>query len=117
MARDVRLSEDFKQEFRKLRKRRKHIATDFTKLLKKFDNNALPGKNLRGAGSLSFKSVRMSDRSSNRGSRGGFRITYKYTCTTVLLLRIVPRNEEDYIAPWRLKKLAEQYGCECDHTA
>lgn len=116
MARVVLLSDDFKQEIRKLGKRRKHIATDYKKLLKKFDNDALPGKTLKGAGSLAFKSVRMSDKSSNKGHSGGFRVTYKYTCTTVLLLRIVPRKEEDYIAPWRLKKLAEQFGCQCDRT-
>ena len=117
MTRVVLLSDDFKQEFRKLGRKRKHIATDYKKLLKKFENNALPGKFLKGADNLSFKSVRMSDRSSSKRSRGGFRVTYKCTCTAVLLLRIVPRKEEDYIAPWRLKKLVEEYGCECDHTA
>ncbi len=117
MDREVRLGDDFKLEIMKLRKKRKHIATDLKKLVKKFDNNALPGKTLRGAPSLSFKSVGMSDKSSNKGSRGGFRVTYKYTCEYVLLLRIVPRKEEDYIAQWRLRKLAEQYACECDRTA
>lgn len=116
MDREVRLCEDFKLEIKKLGKRRKHIKSDLKNLLKKFDNKALPGKTLKGADSLSFKTVRMSDKSSGKGSRGGFRVTYKYTCATVILLRVVPRKEEDYIAPWRLKKLAEQYGCQCDRT-
>ena len=116
MDREVRLGEDFKLEIKKLGKKRKHIATDLKKLVKKFDNNALPGKSLKGAKGLSFKSVGMSDKSSNKGPRGGFRVTYKYTCEYVLLLRVVPRKEEDYIAPWRLQKLAEQYGCQCERT-
>lgn len=116
MNREVQLGEDFKLEIKKLGKRRKHILTDLKKLVKKFENNALPGKSLRGAEGLSFKSVRMSDKSSNKGQRGGFRVTYKYSCEYVLLLRVVPRKEEDHIAPWRLKKLAEQYGCEYDRA-
>ena len=116
MDREVRLGDDFKIEIKKLGKKRKHIATDLKKLVKKFDGNSLPGKPCKGVEGLSFKSVRMSDKSSNKGSRGGFRVTYKYTCEYVLLLRIVPRKEEDYIAPWRLKKLAKQYGCQCDRT-
>ncbi len=44
MNREVRLSDDFMLEIKKLGKRRKHIGTDYKKLLKKFDNNALPGK-------------------------------------------------------------------------
>lgn len=114
MNREVRLSDDFKEEIRKLGRRRKQISADLKKLVKKFNNNALPGRTLKGAEGLSFKSVRMSDKSSGKGSRGGFRVTYKYTCTTVLLLRVVPRKEEDYIAPWRLTKLAEQHRCACD---
>ena len=114
MNREVRLSDDFKEEIRKLGRRRKQIGADLKRLLKKFDNNALPGKTLKGAEGLSFKSARMSDKSSGKGTRGGFRITYKYTCEFVLLLRIAPRKEEDYIAPWRLRKLAKQYGCDCD---
>ena len=117
MDRVVLLSDDFKQEIRKLRKQRKQIGTDLKKLVQKFNNNALPGKPCKGADGLSFKTVRMSDKSSNKGSRGGFRVNYKYTCENVLLLRAVPRNEEDYIAPWRLKKLAEQYGCVCDRAS
>lgn len=116
MNREVRLSDDFKEEIRKLGRKRKQIGSDLKKLVKKFDNSALPGRNLKGADGLSFKSVRMSDKSSGKGSSGGFRVTYKYTCEYVLLLRVVPRKEEDYIAPWRLRKLAEQYGCECDST-
>lgn len=116
MNREVRLSDDFKLEFRKLGKRRKQLSTDLENQVKKFDNNALPGKTLKGAEGLSFKSVRMSDKSSGKGSRGGFRVTYKYTCEYVLMLRIVPRKEEDYIAPWRLEKLAEEHGCRCDRT-
>lgn len=117
MDREVRLGDDFKIEINKLKKKKhRHIATDLEKLLKKFSNNALPGKLCKGAEGLSFKSVRMSDKSSNKGSSGGFRVTYKYTCEYVLLLRVVPRKEEDYIAPWRLKKLAKQYGCECDRA-
>ena len=115
MNREVRLGDDFKVEIRKLGRRRKQIGADLKKLLKKFENNALPGKTLKGAEGLSFRSVRMSDKSSGKGSRGGFRVTYKYTCEFVLLLRVVPRKEEDYIAPWRLQKLAKQYGCVCDH--
>ena len=117
MARVILLSDDFKQEIRKLGKRRKHIGTDLKKLIRKFDDNKLPGKHCKGAEGLSFKSVRMSDKSSNKGSRSGFRVTYKYTCENVMLLRVVPRKDEDYIAPWRLQKLAEQYGCVCDRTA
>ena len=117
MDREVRLSEDFKLEIKKLGKRRKHIHIDLKKLLEKFKDNALPGNTYRYAEGLSFKSVRMSDKSSNRGTSGGFRVTYKYTCTTVLLLRVVPRKDEDFIPRWRFKKLAEQYGCKCDRTA
>ena len=117
MDREVRLGDDFKLEIRKLGKRRKHIGTDLEKLLRKFDNNALPGKPCRGAEGLSFKSVRMGDKSSNKGSRSGFRVTYKYTCTIVLLLRVVPRKDEDHIAPWRLQRLAREYGCACDRPA
>lgn len=114
MNREVRLGDDFKEEIRKLGRKRKQIGADLKKLVKKFDNNALPGRVLKGAEGLSFKAVRMSDKSSGKGSRGGFRVTYKYTCEFVLLLRIVPRKEEAYIAPWRLQKLAAQYGCDCD---
>lgn len=114
MNREVRLSDDFKEEIRKLGRKRKQIGSDLKKLVKKFDNNALPGRILKGAEGLSFRSVRMSDKSSGKGSSGGFRVTYKFTCEVVLLLRVVLRKEEDYIAPWRLQKLAEQYGCDCD---
>lgn len=114
MNREVRLSDDFKEEIRKLGRKRKQISADLKKLVKKFDDNALPGRTLKGAEGLSFKSVRMSDKSSGKGSSGGFRVTYKYTCELVLLLHVAPRKEEDYIAPWRLQKLAEEYGCDCD---
>ena len=114
MAREVLLSDDFRQEIRKLGKRRRQIGTDLEKLFRKFDDNALPGKPCKGAGGLPFKTVRMSDRSSGKGSRGGFRVTYKYTCSTVLLLRVVPRKAEDFIPRWRFERLAEQYGCVCD---
>ena len=113
MDREVRLSDDFKEEIRKLRRKRKQIGVDLKKLIKKFENSRLPGKALKGAEGLSFRSVRMSDKSSGKGSSGGFRVTYKYTCEFVLLLRVVPRKEEDYIAPWRLQKLATEYRCEC----
>lgn len=116
MAREVRLSDDFKLEFKKLARKRKHLGADLQKLLQKFKDDALPGKPCRGADGLSFKSMRMSDKSSNKGSSGGFRVTYKYTCTTVLLLRVVPRKDEDFIPPWRLQKLAQQYGCICDQS-
>lgn len=116
MDREVRLGDDFKLEIKKLGKKRKQIGKDLKKLVQKFNNNALPGKPCKGADGLSFKSVRMSDKSSNKGSRGGFRVTYKYTCTTVLLLRVVPRKDEDFIPRWRLEKLAKQYGCICDRT-
>ena len=116
MDREVLLSDDFKQEIRKLGRKRKQIGTDLKKLVKKFANNALPGKPCKGADGLSFKSVRMSDKSSNKGSRGGFRVTYKYTCKIVLLLRVVPRKDEDFIPRWRLEKLAKQYGCACDRA-
>lgn len=114
MDRVVLLSDDFKQEIKKLGRKRKHIGTDLNQLIRKFDENRLPGKPLKGAPSLSFRSVRMSDKSSSKGPRGGFRVTYKYTCEFVLLLRVVPRKEEDYIAPWRLQRLAEEYACACD---
>ncbi len=114
MVREILLSDDFKLEIRKLGRKRKQISTDLEKLMRKFKDNNLPGKPCRGAEGLSFRTVRMSDKSSRKGSRGGFRVTYKFTCKTVLLLRVVPRKVEDYIAPWRLKKLAAQYGCECD---
>ena len=68
MDRVVLLSDDFKQEIRKLRKQRKQIGTDLKKLVQKFNNNALPGKPCKGADGLSFKTVRMSDKSSNKGS-------------------------------------------------
>ena len=114
MVREVLLSDDFKQEIRKLGKRRRQIGTDLKKLVRKFDDNALPGRRCRGADGLPFKSVRMTDKSSGKGSSGGFRVTYKYTCSTVFLLRVVLRKDEDFIPRWRFERLAKQYGCDCD---
>ena len=95
MGRDVIWSDDFDRQFKKLARRRRRIFEDLSELLDLFEEGHLPGRQARGVHGLPVKVVRMTDRTSNRGRSGGYRVAYYYDDNMIFLTFITQRDQLD----------------------
>ena len=95
MGRAIVWSEDFDRQFKKLARKRRQIFDDLSALLEKFEAGQLPGRAAQGVHGMPVKVARMSDRSSNRGQSGGYRIAYYYDDSQIVLVFITQRDRLD----------------------
>lgn len=110
MDRDVIWSDDFDRQFKKLARRRRRIIEDMADLLAEFEAGHLPGRDAQGVHGLPVKVARMTDRSSNRGKSGGYRVAYYYDDTMILLTFITQRDQLDGTSTSRIMDTLRQAG-------
>ena len=102
MVRDVIWSDDFDRQFKKLARRRRQIFDDLRGLLDEFEAGRLPGRSAQGVQGMPVKVARMTDRTSNRGKSGGYRVAYYYDDSMILLTFITQRDRLDQTSTARI---------------
>ena len=102
MGREIRWSDDFDRQFTKLARKRRRIFKDLEELLDKFAAGQLPGRTAQGVQGMPVKVARMSDRTSNRGQSGGYRVAYYYDDSLILLTFITTRDKLDHRSTLRI---------------
>ena len=110
MNREVIWSEDFDRQFKKLARRRRRIYDDLSELLDRFESGQLPGRDAQDVEGLPVKIARMTDRSSNRGKSGGYRVAYYYDDSQILLTYITPRDKLDQNSTTRIMNTLAKAG-------
>jgi mRNA-degrading endonuclease RelE of RelBE toxin-antitoxin system len=99
----------FSQNIRRLKKRYRSILQDIEPTIEQLQSGEIPGDQVSGTGYSIFK-VRVRNSDAQRGKSGGYRILYYLkTNTSILLLTLYSKSEQDDIAAEDLITIIKEY--------
>ena len=106
----IRWSNDFNRQVKKLSRRYRLILDDIETLLNDLKQGNRPGRPLRGVQGLPVQWVRLRNSSARSGKSGGFRVVYYYDDTIIFLVMIDTRASVDYVQPQHILQILEDAG-------
>lgn len=102
---EVRVAASFKRDLRSLKKSYPNIQADIQPTLSDIEAGKTPGDQIPGVDYTVYK-VRLPNRDSKRGKRGGYRVIYYINAPVrVLLVAIYSKSERSDISPKEIKEL------------
>lgn len=105
--REIRFTPAFKRNLRQLAKKYRHIRQDIQPLLDTLLAGSYPGDQIPDIGVPVYK-VRAHNTDAHRGKRGGYRIIYTcLTPTTIILVTVYSKSDQQDIAPHTIRTLIE----------
>lgn len=105
--RRVAFSRHFLHEFKRLKKRYRHVEDDLRPLLDQLRQGETPGDQVPGVGYPAYK-VRMKNRDMGSGKSGGYRaIYYLYLKDAVFLITMYSKRERDNITADEIRELIQ----------
>lgn len=113
----VFIANTFKREARTLKKRYRSIESDLQFLIKELKNGDLPGDRIPGLADYIVYKVRVKNSDIRKGKSGGYRVIYQsLTPTTVVLLYIYTKSDQDNITPAEICAIIEQFQSDTSDT-
>jgi len=109
MSTDIELiySREFKRSLKRIAKKYRHVKDDLLPVLEKIAKGEIPGDVIPNVGYCVYK-VRVKNRDSNQGSRGGYRMIYYVVHPdTRQLLTIYSKAEQSDISAKEIKLIVE----------
>lgn len=110
MAREVRRITDFDRQFKKLRKNRHQLASDYKDFVVNLEASRENWTPVSGVDEAPLWTARMKDSSSGSGKSGGFRVYFFVTDTIIWLTHIQLRKDGDTVPGWTLLRALKLAG-------
>lgn len=105
MGREIRYTAEFKRNLRQLAKRYHHVRSDLEPLLEQLAQGELPGDQIPGTGHTLFK-VRVRNRDSQRGKRGGYRLIYSLpTRESIVLVTLYSKSDQGDVTAAQIHRI------------
>ena len=106
---EIQATAYFKTNLKMLVKRYRGIRKDLQPILDQLSAGEVIGDQVPGVGYRVYK-VRVQNRDSQRGKRGGYRLLY-YLCaeTSILLITIYSKSEQSDIATATIREIIAEY--------
>lgn len=105
--RRVAFSQHFTQEFKRLKKRYRHVEDDLRPLLQQLRRGETPGDQVPGVGYPAYK-VRVKNRDMASGKSGSYRaIYYLYLKDDVFMITMYSKRERDNITAEEIRELIQ----------
>ena len=106
----VKTTSDFEANVSKLIRTYRLIGRDIARLSLELESGARPqDARLQRIGVPHIYKARLSNTSARRGARGGFRVIYRVTDDTVLLLLIWSKSHRSDIPDSEIRRIAMKY--------
>jgi len=93
LTREIRTLSDFDRQFKKLRKNRHQLASDYKDFVVNLEASRENWKRVSGVDEAPLWTARMKDSSSGNGKSGGFRVYFFVTDTIIWLTNIQLRRD------------------------
>ena len=104
----------FERQFKRLRKKYRHIQADLKPLVERLEQGETPGDQIPGTGYTVYKE-RLPSTDSQRGKSGGYRVIYYVrTKDFIFLVEIYPKSEREDISALELRQLVEEVAAELE---
>lgn len=101
---------DFEANVSKLIKVYRLVGQDIARLSRELENGVRPqDRRLQGIGIPHVYKARLPNSSARRGTRGGFRVIYRVTDDTILLLLIWSKSQISDIPDSEIRRIALRY--------
>jgi mRNA-degrading endonuclease RelE of RelBE toxin-antitoxin system len=104
---DVIALPTFTRNISALKKRYRCILKDVQPVIEQLENGETPGDQITGIGDAVFK-VRVRNSDVQRGKSGGYRLIYYLkTATSILLLTVYSKSDQDDVAAANLREIID----------
>jgi mRNA-degrading endonuclease RelE of RelBE toxin-antitoxin system len=105
---DLRYSDEFQDNIKRLHKKYPHIRDDLEPLTNQLSRGATPGDRVKGTNHIVYK-VRVKNSDANRGKSGGYRVLYYIVQhDIVLLLTIYSKSEQPDIKTDQILRIIKE---------
>jgi mRNA-degrading endonuclease RelE of RelBE toxin-antitoxin system len=99
----------FVRNIRALKKKYRSVLEDLQPVIHQLENGETPGDQVPGIGYLVFK-VRIKNTDVQKGKSGGYRLIYYLkTTTSILLLTLYTKSDQDDVSAADLRSIIEDY--------
>lgn len=106
---EVEYTEAFQRELRRLSRRYRHIRDDLEPVIAQLQAGEILGDAIPNVGVALFK-VRIPNRDSQRGKRGGYRIIYYLkTDEHLILVTIYSKSDQGDVSPDKIRAILDQH--------
>lgn len=107
MTTEVVYSREFKRSLKRLSKKYRHVRDDIDPLLEDIVEGKTPGDLVPNTGFPVYK-VRLGNRDSNQGTRGGYRVVYYLGhLDKRLLVTVYSKAEQSDVSPEEIRAIIE----------
>ena len=105
---EIRFSDEFKNNLRKLAKKYRSIRKDFQPVLEDLQQGKFQGDQIANIGYTVFK-LRVKNSDNQKGKSAGYRVIYYVrTTTSVILITIYSKSEQADIPASEIKRIIEK---------
>jgi mRNA-degrading endonuclease RelE of RelBE toxin-antitoxin system len=106
----VEYTEAFQRQLRRLGRRYRHIRDDLEPVIAQLQAGEILGDQIPNIGVALFK-VRIPNRDSQRGKRGGYRVIYYLkTDKHLILVTIYSKSDQGDVSPEQIHAILNQHG-------
>lgn len=102
----------FEQQYKRLRKKYRHIGDDLKPLIERLERGETPGDQVQGTRFTVYK-ARIASTDAQRGKSGGYRVIYYLrTKDFIFLIEIYPKSERVDVSGAELRQIIEEVEAE-----
>jgi len=117
LSAQVFIADAFKREARQLKKRYRTLESDLQALIEQLQNGDLTGDRISGFADYSVYKVRVKNSYIRKGKSGGYRVIYQsLTPTTVVLLYLYAKSDQDDVTPDEICAIIEKFQTDPETT-
>jgi mRNA-degrading endonuclease RelE of RelBE toxin-antitoxin system len=113
----VFIADAFKREARHLKKRYRNIESDLQPLIEQLQNGDIPGDRIPGFADYVVYKVRVKNSDIRKSKSGSYRVIYQsLTPTTVVLLYLYAKSDQDDVTPDEICAIIEKFQADIETT-
>ena len=106
----IELTPEFKKKLKKLAKKYRNIRSDLELFIKELKQGNFAGDRISGWQNRVIYKVRIKNSNIRKGKSGGYRVIYLLaTKTSILLLTIYTKSEQEDIATKEIKDIIDEF--------